>query len=157
MGGSQPSPFSNAFATPLAGSLRYNTSQYGSVVPVLWGTQRVPVNLIDMFGFLASGGSNGKGGKGIGSSGGKKGGSAQYSVDVDFALCAGPVSFTGAAASDGGQNWIWANGGAAAGLGAVGLNGYFGTAGREAGKRGRWTVSRRTNFWLWRFCLVITR
>ena len=131
MAGSQPSPFSNAFATPLAGSLRYNTSQYGSVVPVLWGTQRVSVNLIDMFGFVASGGSNGKGGKGIGSSGGKKGGSAQYSVDVDFALCTGPVTFTGAAAGDNGQNWVWANGGVAGGLGAVGLNGYTGAAGQS--------------------------
>src|SRR5439155_11195465 len=69
-----------------------------------------------------------KGGKGLGSSGGKKGSNQQYSVDVAFGVCQGPVAFE---ISDGGDALrIWANGGVASGLGTVGLNGYAGDDGQ---------------------------
>jgi hypothetical protein len=127
--GGGPSPFVNAFDSPALNSLRYNTSQAGSPVHLCYGTQRVSVNLIEFWGF--SGTSGGKGGKGLGASGGKKGSNQQYSVDVAMALCEGPVSFT-YPGDVGGNNRIWSNGGIAAGLGNVGLNGYAGNDGQSA-------------------------
>lgn len=126
--GGGPSPFVNAFDHPQINSLRYNTSQAGSPLHLCYGTQRVSVNLIEFWGF--AGGKGGKGGKGLGSSGGKKGSNQNYSVDVAFGLCHGPVSFTGAPHGSGGDNRIWSNGGVATGLGNVGLNGYAGTDGQ---------------------------
>src|SRR5438067_1300455 len=124
--GGGPSPFVNAFDHPQLNSLRYNTSMAGSPLHLCYGTQRVTVNLLEFWGFSGSGG--GKGGKGLGSSGGKKGSNQQYSVDVAFGVCQGPVAFE---ISDGGDALrIWANGGVAAGLGAVGLNGYAGDDGQ---------------------------
>jgi hypothetical protein len=120
--GGGPSPFVNAFSNPTIGSLRYNTSQAGSPVFLCYGTQRVSVNVIELWGFSGSSGS--KGGKGLGSSGGKKGSNQNYSVDVAFGLCQGPVSFAGPTES--GYLRVWANGGIAIGLGSVGLNGYAG-------------------------------
>jgi len=79
------------------------------------------VNLLEFWGFTGSAG--GKGGKGLGSSGGKKGSNQQFSVDVAFGLCQGPVSFTD---GTGATLRIWSNGGIAFGLAAVGLNGYAG-------------------------------
>src|SRR5213082_1428690 len=125
--GGGPSPFVNAFDHPQLNSLRYNTSQAGSPVHLLFGVQRVTVNLLEFWGFTGS--SGGKGGKGLGSSGGKKGSNQQYSVDVAFGLCQGPVSFTDGAAA---PLRIWANGGVATGLAAVGLNGYAGSDGQAA-------------------------
>jgi hypothetical protein len=120
--GGGPSPFVNAFDHPQLNSLRYNTSMAGSPLHLCYGTQRVTVNLLEFWGF--SGSSGGKGGKGLGSSGGKKGSNQQYSVDVAFGVCQGPVAFD---VSDGGPALrIWANGGVATGLGTVGLNGYAG-------------------------------
>lgn len=104
-------------ATPRAG--RYNTSQAGSPVFICFGTQRVPVNLLEFWNFVSHT-----------SSSGKKGSAQQNSVDVAFGICQGPVSFTGSSLGSGGNNRIWANGGVAAGLGAVGLNGYAGTDGQ---------------------------
>src|SRR3979411_2952759 len=89
--GGGPSPFVNAFDHPQLNSLRDNTSPPGSPVHLCFGTQRVTVNLIEFWGF--SGSSGGKGGKGLGGSGGKKGSNQQYSVNVAFGLCQGPVSF----------------------------------------------------------------
>jgi len=126
--GGGPTPFVNAFSNPTVGSLRYNTSQAGSPVALCYGTQRVSVNLIEFWNFTGS--SGGKGGKGLGSSGGKKGANQNYAVDVAFGLCQGPVAFTGSAHGIGGNNLIWANSGLAAGLGNVGLNGYAGTDGQ---------------------------
>ena len=126
--GGGPSPFVNAFDHPQLNSLRYNTSEAGSPVRLCFGTQRVSVNLIEFWGF--SGSSGGKGGKGLGSSGGKKGSNQQYSVDVAMALCEGPVSFT-YPGDVGGNNRIWSNGGIAAGLANVGLNGYAGNDGQS--------------------------
>ena len=84
------------------------------------------MNLLEFWGF--SGKAGGKGGKGLGGSGGKKGSNQQYSVNVAFGLCQGPVSFQDGAGQD---LRIWANGGIATGLGAVGLNGYAGTDGQS--------------------------
>ncbi|HEX3861772.1 MAG TPA: phage tail protein [Stellaceae bacterium] len=126
--GGGPSPFVNAFSNPSLGSLRYNTSQAGSPINICYGTQRVAVNLIEFWGFTGSGGS--KGGKGLGSSGGKKGSNQNYAVDVAFGLCQGPVGFTGSPHGIGGNNLVWSNSGLAAGLGNVGLNGYAGDDGQ---------------------------
>src|SRR5947208_1014179 len=126
--GGGPSPFVNAFDHPQVNSLRYNTSQAGSPVHLCYGTQRVTVNLLEFWGF--SGRSGGKGGKGLGGSGGKKGSNQQYSVDVAFGICQGPVAFE---VSDGGDALrIWANGGVASGLATVGLNGYAGDDGQAS-------------------------
>src|SRR5882724_2688214 len=129
--GGGPSPFVNAFANPSIGSLRYNTSEAGRPVFLCYGTQRCSINLLEFWGFTGS--SGGKGGKGLGSSSGKKGGAnQQYSVDVAFGICQGPVSVTGASHGAGGNNRIWANGGIAIGVGAVGLNFYAGNDGQAA-------------------------
>src|SRR6266436_3813634 len=109
--GGGPSPFVNAFDHPQLNSLRYNTSEAGSPIHLCYGTQRVTVNLLEFWGF--SGSSGGKGGKGLGSSGGKKGSNQQYSVDVAFGVCQGPIAFT---APSGPALRIWANGGVATGL-----------------------------------------
>ena len=119
---------SSGKAGPAVGSLRYNTSEAGTVIPIAYGTQRVSVNLIEFWGFTS--GAGGKGGKGLGSSGGKKTANAQYAVDVALGVCQGPIGFTGASHGIGGNNRIWANGGIAAGLGNVGLNGYAGSDGQ---------------------------
>ncbi len=128
--GGGPTPFVNAFDGPALNSLRYNTSQAGSPIPLCYGTQRVTVNLIEFWGFTGRGG--GKGGKGLGSSGGKKGANQNYAVNVAFGLCQGPAAFTGAPHGISGNNRIWSNGGIAAGLGHVGLNGYAGNDGQPA-------------------------
>src|SRR5438067_3697187 len=116
--GGGPTPFVNAFDAPAIGSLRYNTSQAGSALPIVYGTQRVSVNLLEFWGF--TGGAGGKGGKGLGASGGKKSANAQYAVNVAFGICQGPAALTGASHGSGGNNRIWANGGVTAGAGAVG-------------------------------------
>jgi hypothetical protein len=125
--GGGPTPFVNAFGRPAINSLRYNTSQAGSPVFLCYGTCRVSVNLVEDWGFKGSGGG-GKGGKGLGSSAGKKGSNQSYSVNVAFGLCQGPAAFTGPTSS--GNLRIWANGGEAIGLGAIGLNGYAGGDGQ---------------------------
>jgi Putative phage tail protein len=132
--GGGPTPFVNAFSNPTLGSLRYNTSQAGSPVFIVYGTQRVSINLLEFWNFQgasASSSSNSTGGKGLGSSSNKKGANQTYSVDVAFGICQGPVSFTGSSWGDDGENRIWANGGIANGLGAVGLNGYAGNDGQS--------------------------
>src|SRR5579863_2244187 len=135
--GGGPTPFVNAFSNPTLGSLRYNTSQAGSPIFICFGTQRVPVNLLEFWNFVSARSSTpSTGGKGLGNSGGKKGANQQYSVDVAFGICQGPVAFTGSSFGGGGTggggsaNRIWANGGIAYGLGAVGLNGYAGNDGQ---------------------------
>ena len=127
--GGGPSPFVNAFDHPMVGSLRYNTSQAGSPIPLAYGTCRVSVNLIEGWNFKGSGG--GKGGKGLGSSGGKKSANQNFSVDVAFGLVQGPASFTGAPYGFSGHNRVWANGGIA-GFDNVGLNSYSGADGQAA-------------------------
>jgi hypothetical protein len=131
--GGGPSPFVNAFSNPTLGSLRYNTSQAGSPIFICYGTQRVSINLLEFWNFQGSGGSSSSsGGKGLGSSSGKKSNNQQYSVDVAFGICQGPVLFTGSSYADSsGNNRIWANSGIANGLGNVGLNGYAGSDGQS--------------------------
>ncbi|MGH7110903.1 MAG: phage tail protein, partial [Stellaceae bacterium] len=93
---------------------------------------RVSCNLIEFWGFSGPSHPPGsKGGKGLGGSGGKKDG-GNYSVYVAFALCTGPVSFTGSiwGIPGGGNNRIFSNGGIAAGLAQVGLSGYAGNDGQ---------------------------
>ena len=117
--GGGPTPFVNAFNGAKLNSLRYNTSQAGSPVAIVYGTCRLSVNLIELWGFKGSKGG-GKDGKDLGSSGGKKGSNQSYSVDVAFGLCQGPVGFSGASHGIAGNNRIWSNGGIAAGLAQVG-------------------------------------
>ncbi|MBV9552364.1 MAG: phage tail protein [Alphaproteobacteria bacterium] len=132
--GGGPSPLVNAFSNPTLGSLRYNTSQAGSPIFVCYGTHRVAVNLLEYWNFqgASSSGGGSPGGKGLGGSSGKKGANQQYSVDVAFGICQGPVSFTGSSYGSAGNNRIWANGGIAYGLGNAGLNGYPGSDGQAA-------------------------
>src|SRR5712691_8894665 len=132
--GGGPTPFSNAFKPATISSLRYNTSQAGSPVPICYGTHRVSVNLIELWG-QSGFTSSSKGGKGLGNSGGKKGSGATYSADVAFALCQGPVNFTGA---PGGflngstlENRVWANG-SVAGIDRTPVNVYGGNDGQAA-------------------------
>jgi hypothetical protein len=130
--GGGPSPFVNAFKGPSVNSLRYNTSQFGSPLPLCYGTQRVSVNLLEGFNFQGSG-TSGKGGKGFGPTAAKKQG-ANFSADVAFALCQGPVNpATGAPAGFGASppynNRVWANGGIA-GFNEVGVNAYAGNDGQ---------------------------
>ena len=54
--GGGPTPFSNAFKPATIASLRYNTSQTGSPVPICYGTHRVSVNLLEFWGEQGFGG-----------------------------------------------------------------------------------------------------
>src|SRR5271155_1024225 len=134
--GGGPTPFSNAFKPATIASLRYNTSQAGSPIPICYGVQRVSVNLLEFWGQQGFS-STSKGGKGLGSSGGKKGSGANYSVNVAFGICQGPVAYTGAPGgfvnpSDPSGplvNVVWADG-SVAGEESVGLNLYDGTDGQ---------------------------
>jgi Putative phage tail protein len=126
-GGNGPPLFSNAFKGQNEKSLKYNAAQKGSPIAVVYGTQRVPVNVIAGFGFETSGSSGKAGGKGGGKSS-KKGG-VQYSVNGAFALCQGPVAFTGSPYADDGVNRVWANGGVADAE-DVALNYYTGEDGQ---------------------------
>jgi Putative phage tail protein len=105
------------------------SSQAGSPVPLCYGTCRIPVNLIEGWGF--NGAVGGKGGKGLGTSGGKKSANQNYAVDVAFGLCQGPANFTGAPFGFFGNNRVWSNGGIA-GIDKVGLNVYAGDDGQSA-------------------------
>jgi hypothetical protein len=135
--GGGPSPFSNAFKPQSISSLQYNTSQAGSAVPLVWGCQRVSVNLLEFWNEQGFSTGNSKGGKGLGSSAGKKGSSsANYSVDVAFGICQGPVNFTGAPngfLSDSGdgvlENRVWADG-SIAGIDKTPVNIYGGGDGQ---------------------------
>jgi hypothetical protein len=71
-------------------SLRYQTSQKGAVIPLVYGANRIAVNLLDYQNFNANGGS----GKGGITGGSGKGGSkaTQYQVDFVARLCQGPVN-----------------------------------------------------------------
>lgn len=74
-------------------SLHYQTSQKGSVIPLVYGCNRIAGNLLDYQNFNANGG-NSKGGKGGIVGGGGKGGSSsnpKYQVDFIMGLCQGPV------------------------------------------------------------------
>src|SRR5271170_123541 len=83
----------NAKAKNVVASLRYQTSQKGGVIPLVYGTARLATNLLDYQNFQSSGGGGeGKGGGG-GKAGGKSGGSGTtYSVDFAVGVCQGPIA-----------------------------------------------------------------
>lgn len=125
-----------SWQTQALNALRYNTSQVGSVVPMIYGTMRQPVNLLAFGGYQGPGG--GKKGKGVGplpiggtqqsskgGGGGKKGGkksAPDYSINVDFGLCEGPVTI-------GGDNGVWASAEVTT-FGGLPLNQYDGSNGQ---------------------------
>src|SRR5215471_346382 len=119
-------------------ALRYNTSQVGSVVPMIYGTVRQAVNLIAFGGYRGPGG--GKKGKGVGplpiggtsqtakgGGGGKKGGNKgppDFSIDVDFGVCEGPIGGSS-------SNKVWASAEVTT-FGQLPLVAYLGANGQAA-------------------------
>src|SRR5580765_886559 len=95
----------NAWQHSAINALHYATSQQGSVIPIIYGTMRMQMNLIDLNGYrgpkgkkgktgslpLAGTAQTGKGGGDMKSKGGKK--NKHYTVNVDIAVCQGPVTF----------------------------------------------------------------
>jgi hypothetical protein len=82
---------SNAKQKTAIGSLQFQTSQQGGVIPLVYGTTRVAPNLIDYDDFTATPASSGVKGKGGG--GGKAGGQQyNYSASVILGVCQGPVA-----------------------------------------------------------------
>ena len=87
-----------AAGTTVASGLNIQSSVYGQVKPIVYGTTRIGNNLIWYGDFTAvqqasSGGGGGKGGVG-GGGGGKGGGGSgtyQYSTSMALALCEGPI------------------------------------------------------------------
>jgi len=132
--GGGPTPFSNAFKSATLASLRYNTSQAGSPVPLCYGCHRVSINLLEFWGQQGFSTSSSKGGKGIGGSGGKKGSGANYSVDVAFGICQGNIAFIGAPNGflNGSirENRVWSSG-SVAGINGLPINVYGGIDGQN--------------------------
>jgi Putative phage tail protein len=89
---------SNAKQATAAGSLQFQTSQVGGVIPLVYGATRVACNLLDYQDFTATP-AGGKGGKGNGQShgGGKGGADAKgngqytYTASVILGICQGPL------------------------------------------------------------------
>ena len=83
---------SNAKQQNIAASLRFQTSQKGGTIPLVYGANRVAINLLDYQNFNTNGGK-GKGGKGGGSkTQGKGNAQTMYQVDFVAGLCQGPVA-----------------------------------------------------------------
>ena len=134
-----PQPFLQlqSWQTQALNALHYNTSQVGSVVPMIYGTIRQQINLLAFGGYRGTGG--GKKGKGVGplpiggttqqgkgGGGGKKGGkkNPDFTIDVDFGLCEGGVSI-------GDDNGVWASAEVTT-FHALPLNKYTGANGQAA-------------------------
>lgn len=85
---------SNAKQKTAIGSLQFQTSQKGGVIPLVYGTTRLSPNLIDYDDFTATPASSGVKGKG---GGGAKSGTQQYkySASVILGICQGPVAAFG--------------------------------------------------------------
>jgi hypothetical protein len=82
---------SNAKQKTAIGSLQFQTSQKGGVIPLVYGTTRAAPNLVDYDDFTATPASSGLKGKGGG--GGKTGNQQyNYSASVILGMCQGPVS-----------------------------------------------------------------
>ena len=82
---------SNAKQQKAFGSLQFQTSQQGGVVPLVYGTTRVSPNLIDYDDFRAASSSQ-QSGIGKGGGGGKGGGQQyKYSASVIMGVCQGPI------------------------------------------------------------------
>src|SRR5215475_2289057 len=85
----------NAKQQKAVGSLQFQTSQHGGVIPLVYGTTRLSGNLLDYDDFRATAASK-TGGKGKGGGGGK-GGGQQYTYSASFimGLCQGPIGGIG--------------------------------------------------------------
>lgn len=82
---------SNAKQKTAVGSLQFQTSQKGGMIPLVYGTTRAAPNLIDYDDFTATPASSGLKGKGGG--GGKTGNQQyNYSASVILGVCQGPVA-----------------------------------------------------------------
>jgi hypothetical protein len=88
---------SNAKQQRAVGSLQFQTSQAGGVIPLIYGTTKVSPNLLDYDDFTATP-SKQAGGKGKGGGGGK-GGGQQYTYSASFimGICQGPINGLGLA------------------------------------------------------------
>lgn len=85
---------SNAKQQTAIGSLQFQTSQSGGVIPLVYGTTRVSPNLIDYDDFKST--PAGQGGVGKGGGGGKGGGQQyKYSASVIMGMCQGPIAAIG--------------------------------------------------------------
>ena len=83
---------SNAKQQKAVGSLQFQTSQHGGVIPLVYGTTRVSPNLIAYDDFQATPSSR-QGGAGKGGGGGKGGGRQyKYSASVIMGVCQGPIA-----------------------------------------------------------------
>ena len=81
---------SNAKQKTAVGSLQFQTSQKGAVIPLVYGTTRVAPDLIYYDDFTATPAASGLKGKGGG--GGKTGNQQyNYSASVILGVCQGPV------------------------------------------------------------------
>jgi hypothetical protein len=81
---------SNAKQPTAVGSLQFQTSQQGGVIPLVYGTTRVAPNLIEYDDFTATKASGS--GKGKGGGAGKGGGTQyDYSASIIFGVCQGPI------------------------------------------------------------------
>ena len=86
---------SNAKQQKAVGSLQFQTSQHGGVIPLVYGTTRVSPNLIEYDDFKATPSSR-QGGAGKGGGGGKGGGQQyKYSASVIMGVCQGPIAGIG--------------------------------------------------------------
>src|SRR5246500_4651462 len=87
----------NAKQQKAVGSLQFQTSQQGGVIPLVYGTTRMTGNLLDYADFTATPSSR-TGGKGKGGGGGK-GGGQQYTYSASFimGMCQGPITGFGLA------------------------------------------------------------
>src|SRR6516165_12114216 len=85
----------NAKQQKAVGSLQFQSSQQGGVIPLVYGTTRLSGNLLDYDDFKATPASK-TGGKGKGGGGGK-GGGHQYTYSASFimGLCQGPIAGIG--------------------------------------------------------------
>ncbi len=83
---------SNAKQPKAVGSLQFQTSQQGGVIPLVYGTTRMTGNLLDYDDFKATPASK-TGGIGKGGGGGK-GGGQQYTYSASFimGMCQGPIA-----------------------------------------------------------------
>jgi hypothetical protein len=79
---------SNAKQQKAIGSLQFQTSQHGGVIPLVYGTTRVPPNLIAYDDFKAMPSSRQGGGKG----GGQQ---YKYSASIVMGICQGPIAGIG--------------------------------------------------------------
>jgi hypothetical protein len=88
---------SNAKQHRAVGSLQFQTSQAGGVIPLIYGTTKVSPNLLDYDDFTATP-SKQSGGKGKGGGGGKGGGQQyMYSASFIMGVCQGPITGFGMA------------------------------------------------------------